>query len=46
MGNLDVKVPTQSSDELAEMGNLFNNMTAKLKEIDTLKSDYYSFPFP
>jgi len=42
-GNLDVKVPTQSSDELAELANLFNNMTAKLKEIDTLKSDYYSF---
>ncbi len=42
-GNLDVKVPTQSSDELAELANLFNNMTAKLKEIDTLKSEYYSF---
>ena len=42
-GNLDVTVPPESSEELAELGKLFNRMTSKLKEIDTMKSDYYSF---
>lgn len=42
-GNLDVEVPVASSDELAELSRLFNQMTVKLKEIDTMKSDFYSF---
>ncbi len=42
-GNLDVKVPSESGDELSELSQIFNNMTEKLKEIDGLKSEYYSF---
>ncbi|MDI6782968.1 MAG: ATP-binding protein [bacterium] len=42
-GNLNVKLPVTGGDELAELAMVFNDMTAKLKEIDQIKSDFFSF---
>jgi two-component system sensor histidine kinase GlrK len=42
-GNLNVKLPVNGGDELADLAQLFNDMTSKLKEIDQIKSDFFSF---
>jgi len=42
-GNLNVKLPVSGGDELADLSTVFNDMIAKLKEIDQLKSDFFSF---
>ncbi|MCX7920098.1 MAG: ATP-binding protein [bacterium] len=42
-GNLDVKLPVSGGDELEDLATVFNDMIAKLKEIDQLKSDFFSF---
>jgi signal transduction histidine kinase len=42
-GNLNVKLPVSGGDELADLATVFNDMTAKLKEIDQIKSDFFSF---
>ena len=42
-GNLNVKLPVSGGDELADLSAVFNDMIAKLKEIDQLKSDFFSF---
>lgn len=42
-GNLNVKLPVSGGDELADLAMVFNDMTAKLKELDQIKSDFFSF---
>jgi signal transduction histidine kinase len=42
-GNLNVKLPVSGGDELEDLSTVFNDMIAKLKEIDQLKSDFFSF---
>ncbi|MFB3895889.1 MAG: ATP-binding protein [bacterium] len=42
-GNLNIKLPVSGGDELADLATVFNDMIAKLKEIDQIKSDFFSF---
>jgi signal transduction histidine kinase len=39
-GNLDYLVPIFGKDEMGSLAQSFNNMTAKLKDLDLMKSDF------
>lgn len=39
-GDFDSAIPVTSDDEIGELSRAFNDMTAKLKEIDLLKSEF------
>ena len=39
-GNFDHSIPVFSRDELGQLAEAFNNMAIRLKELDTLKSDF------
>jgi len=41
-GDLSYRVDSKGHDEIAELTRSFNSMTAKLEEIDTMKSDFIS----
>ena len=41
-GNLDVQVKINRKDELGKLGDTFNNMVKKLKELDELKDGFVS----
>jgi len=41
-GNFDVSIPLQSPPEIGELAESFNSMCTKLKEVDTMKSDFLS----
>jgi len=41
-GNLDTRIPIESSDELGFLAHEFNLMATKLKELDQLKDDFVS----
>ena len=41
-GNLEYRIEIKSRDELGRLGQQFNEMAAKLKELDRLKQDFVS----